>query len=161
MSTVAFSVGRAKRPDMAVSNNAKFVPGPGTYQAKTSSVTKSDPSWGFGSSSRPALASAPGTKDLGPGAYDIKQRAIEGSRYSIGMINHKQKKYESISPGPGAYKPAYHAETTLKFSMGSKLEHGSALQTKKDASNSPGPGGYNPKANFKNDGFTKFGQSQR
>ena len=87
---MAFSVGRAKRPEMAVSNNAKFVPGPGTYTAKTGSVARADPSWGFGSGVRPPLAVQQATKELGPGAYNIKDRAVEGSKYSMGIINHKQ-----------------------------------------------------------------------
>ena len=45
--------------------------------------------------------------------------------------------------------------------MASKLDHGSALQTKKDVKNSPGPGGYDPKHQHKYDGHTKFGSSIR
>ena len=60
----------------------------------------------------------------------------------MGIINHKQQKYGSISPGPGAYIPKFHHETTLSFSMASKLDHGSALATKKDSGNSPGPDNY-------------------
>ena len=41
---------------MTSSAGAKFVPGAGTYEPKTSSVTRSDPKWGFGSGKRPALA---------------------------------------------------------------------------------------------------------
>ena len=159
MTTVAFSVGRAKRPEMTVSANSKFVPGPGTHNVTTSSVSRADPSWGFGSGVRPPLAVQQATKQLGPGAYNIKDRAVEGSRYSMGIINHKQTKYGSISPGPGAYKPNHHHETTLQFSMASKLDHGSALQTKKDVKNSPGPGGYDPRHQHKYDGHTKFGSS--
>ena len=74
---------------MTSSAGAKFVPGAGTYEPKTSSVTRSDPKWGFGSGVRPPLATSVATKDLGPGAYSIKQRAVEGSKYSMGIINHK------------------------------------------------------------------------
>ena len=55
MATVAFSMGKEKRPDVGNSGN-KFVPGPGNYTAKTSYTTKSDPKWGFGSGKRPNLA---------------------------------------------------------------------------------------------------------
>jgi hypothetical protein len=62
-------------------------------------------------------------------------------------INHAQKKYHSISPGPGAYVPK-HVETTKEYSLAAKLEHGSALKTSKFHSKSPGPGGYDPKPKF-------------
>lgn len=89
------------------------------------------------------MALSQASKDLGPGAYQIPQKAIEGSRYSMGAINHKLQKYGSVSPGPGAYQPKDDGKVAnLSYSMGSKL--GSVL-TNKQAGKTPGPGGYNPK----------------
>ena len=68
---------------------------------------RSSPNWGFGSGKRPDLSAPQSSKELGPGAYEIKPRAIEGSQYSMGIINYKIQKYGSISPGPGAYKPQH------------------------------------------------------
>jgi len=78
----------------------------------------------------------------------------------MGAINHKQKKYGSISPGPGAYVPDNKIkEKSLSYSMGSKFE---SVLINKEAGKSPGPGGYNPKmGNFKYDGHTKFGTGKR
>jgi hypothetical protein len=78
----------------------------------------------------------------------------------MGGINHKLKKYGSISPGPGAYIPKDDGKIpNLSFSMGSKL--GSAM-VDKNAGKTPGPGGYEPKMNtFKYDGHTKFGTGDR
>ena len=105
------------------------------------------------------MALSQASKDIGPGQYAVPQKAVEGSRYSMGAINHKQKKYGSISPGPGAYQPKNEVkEKSLSYSMGSKFE---SVLTNKEAGKSPGPGGYNPKANFKYDGHTKFGTGQR
>ena len=74
----AFSIGKERRGEISVSPNSKFVPGPGTYRYTASVGKKDDPKWKFGSGKRPGLASTMATKDLGPGAYEIKSRAIEG-----------------------------------------------------------------------------------
>ena len=66
----------------------KINPGPGNYQP-THSTLKQAPKWGFGSGKRPHLKSTHGSGDLGPGQYSIPQKAVEGSKYSIGIINHK------------------------------------------------------------------------
>ena len=135
----AYSIGKDTRKP--ISNAPKFVPGPGAYNANSANLA-SMPSWGFGSSKRPKMAASTGAKDIGPGAYAIKSKAIEGSKYSIGGINHKQKKYGSISPGPGAYAPGKNPnEVTLSYSMGSKF---ASTMINKDAAKTPGPGGYNP-----------------
>lgn len=120
----------------------KLTPGPGAY-APDSKTMRTQPSWGFGTGKRPKMALSSASADLGPGQYAIPQKAIEGSRYSMGGINHKLAKYGSVSPGPGAYAPGDDGKVpNLSFSMGSKL--GSAL-VDKHAGKSPGPGGYNPK----------------
>ena len=62
----------------------------------------------------------------------------------MGAINHKQKKYGSISPGPGAYVPiTANSEVKLCYSMGSKFE---STLVNKEAAKTPGPGGYDPNA---------------
>jgi|TARA_B110000285_G_C14750718_1_gene435045 hypothetical protein len=62
----------------------------------------------------------------------------------MGAINHKQKKYGSISPGPGAYVPiTSNSEVKLSYSMGSKFE---STLVNKEAAKTPGPGGYDPNA---------------
>lgn len=77
----------------------------------------------------------------------------------MGAINHKIKKYGSLSPGPGAYAPQRKVqETSLSFSMGAKFE---SVLTNKETKKLPGAGTYDPKPVFKYDGHTKFGSSQR
>ena len=162
MTSVAFSMGKSKRPDLSASTK-KFVPGPGNYSAKTHYTSQQFPSWGFGSGKRPNLAEPQSSKELGPGAYAITSKAIEGSRYSMGGINYKEKKYGSISPGPGAYQPKGLHVDNFSFSMGQKLEHGGAYSSaKKDkTAGPPGPGNYDPQWMFKSDGFTRFGSAKR
>jgi len=79
------------------------------------------------------------------------------------MINHKQKKYHSIAPGPGTYKPVASNEVSLRYSMG-------AITTNKELSASksrklPGPGNYDPSNSYnssiKYQGNTRFGKSKR
>jgi hypothetical protein len=100
----AYSIGKGKRKDLADSPMTKLTPGPGTY-AQTTNTMRSMPSWGFGTGKRPKMAISQASAQLGPGEYQIPQKAVEGAMYSIGGINNKLKKYGSISPGPGAYKP--------------------------------------------------------
>ena len=58
-------------------------------------------------------------------------------------INYIQqdKKYGSLAPGPGAYNQDKAAiETSLRYSMGAKLESGAFAKSK----DQPGAGSYNP-----------------
>ena len=101
--SLAYSIGTGGRSKLESSPNAKFVPGPGAY---TPGLKRSDadaPKWGFGTSQRGKLQAPSASKNVGPGQYQIPQRAVEGPQYLIGQINHKIKKYGSISPGPGNY----------------------------------------------------------
>lgn len=88
---------------------------------------------------------------------------VENQQYSMGMINHKQKKYHSIAPGPGTYKPVASSGVSLRYSMG-------AITTNKELSASksraqPGPGNYDPSNSYnssiKYQGHTKFGKGKR
>lgn len=134
----------------------KVVPGPGTYEGQNKTL-KDAPKWGFGSGKRPAMTLRQG--DVGPGQYQIPQKAVEGSQYSMGAINHKIKKYGSVSPGPGAYAPQTRGnETSLSYSMGAKFE---SVLTSKEGKKLPGAGTYDPKPVYKGYGETKFGSSQR
>lgn len=123
----AFSIGKSKRPDLNNSVMAKFVPGPGNYRAKTTYTATAEPRWGFGSSKRPKLNAPESTKGLGPGAYNIPQRAVEGSRYSMGAITVKNK-YGSLAPGPGTYQPDLAKTQNFKYSMAAKLEKGGIIE---------------------------------
>lgn len=75
--SLAFSIGKEKRAEMTTSPNAKFVPGPGTHQPKTSFTDKATPKWVFGTGKRASLQNKTASKHLGPGAYDIKSRIVE------------------------------------------------------------------------------------
>ena len=86
----AFSIGKGRRSSLKTSPNAKFVPGPGTHQPRDVIATKAAPKWVFGSGKRPALSQSTGTKQLGPGAYDINSKIVENPQYSMGIINHKK-----------------------------------------------------------------------
>jgi hypothetical protein len=139
--SLAYSIGKGKRSDLANSRTARLVPGPGNYEQEKKFL-KSAPKWGFGSGMRPSMEIRQGTKDVGPGQYEVKQRAVEGQKYSFGIINYQQKKYGSISPGPGAYSPTKKGnEVNLSYSMAGRLINSAST---KHSSNMPGPGNYNP-----------------
>jgi hypothetical protein len=84
----AFSIGKDVRRDISHSPMTKLVPGPGTYNGSLD-VKKAAPKWGFGSSMRKSMALSQASKDIGPGQYKIPQKAVEGSQYTMGAINHK------------------------------------------------------------------------
>ena len=164
MSSRAFSIGKEKRAQLTTSPNAKYVPGPGTHQPRDGLSTKAAPKWVFGSSKRPALNEKTATKELGPGAYEITSRMVENQQYSMGIINHKQRKYGSIAPGPGTYEPKHdNNEVSLRYSMGSITVNKDTIANKSRAL--PGPGNYEPKSSYSSAnryaGHTKFGQSAR
>jgi hypothetical protein len=111
-------MGTSKRKDINDSAMIKIVPGPGTYDHRKFVVTaKQNPSWGFGKGTRPNLNAKSMTGQLGPGQYVVPSKAIEGPKYIIGQINHNEKKYSSVSPGPGTYQPELMT-TAHSFSMG-------------------------------------------
>ena len=123
------------------------MPGPGTHEPKDLTSTKAAPKWVFGSSKRPALNQAVATKDLGPGAYDIKSKVVENQQYSMGIINHRQRKYGSIAPGPGTYEPKHdNNEVSLRYSMGSITVNKDQAAAK--SRQLPGPGNYEPRNTF-------------
>ena len=76
----------------------------------------------------------------------------------MASINYKQKKYGSITPGPGTYKPKFVREINLSFSLGQKLEGEKENKTTKIV---PGPGSYNPRPIYKSYGNTTFGTGKR
>jgi len=67
----------------------KLVPGPGAYNGGSLTDKKAAPKWGFGSSIRQSMALSQASKNIGPGQYAIPQKAVEGSQYSMGIINYK------------------------------------------------------------------------
>jgi hypothetical protein len=70
----------------------------------------------------------------------------------------QEKKYGSLAPGPGAYNQDKAAiETSLRYSMGAKLESGAFAKSK----DQPGAGSYNPVPVYKKDLLTKFGNDRR
>lgn len=66
--SLAFSIGKSKRSDIANSPMSKIVPGPGVYEQENKCL-KAAPKWGFGSGTRPGMAEKQGTAELGPGQY--------------------------------------------------------------------------------------------
>lgn len=164
MSSKAFSIGRERRSSLKTSPNAKFVPGPGTHEPRDTIAAKAAPKWVFGSGKRPALNQRTATKELGPGAYEIRSRMVENQQYSMGAINHKQRKYGSLAPGPGTYEPKHDGqEVSLRYSMGAVTVNKDSVANK--SRQLPGPGNYEPKTSYdsqnKYHGHTKFGTGQR
>jgi len=96
-----YSIGKGKRTDFSQTPMSKFVPGPGAYSVHYN-THRNLPKWGFGSSKRANMATDNGAKN-GPGSYLLPSKAIEGKHYTMGAINPKERKYQSISPGPGTY----------------------------------------------------------
>jgi len=148
-----YSIGKGKRPDLVNNPMSKIVPGPGTYNSAYNKRAAA-PKWGFGSGKRPDLAMKSMSGAIGPGDYLIPNKAIEGKQYSMGGVNPNEKKYHSISPGPGTYESRFNKEVNLKYSLGQKFDSG---MISKSGANFPGPGGYEPRPVFKNDGNIKFG----
>lgn len=82
----------------------------------------------------------------------------------MGIINHKQRKFGSIVPGPGTYQPNHEVkEVKLRYSMGS-ITVNKDLVAKKSRQ-LPGPGNYDPVNSYNSqnryNGHTKFGKGQR
>lgn len=112
-----YSIGKSQRQSLGESPN-KIVPGPGTYQSNSMYATQqSPPRWRFGSSKRPALNRKSMTGEVGPGQYVITSHAIEGKKQTFGLINDKEKKYFSISPGPGTYAPKSARDVVISYSL--------------------------------------------
>ena len=114
----AFSIGRERRASLKTSANAKHVPGPGTHHPKDDTSAKAAPKWVFGTGKRPALNQPTASKKLGPGAYEYNSKIVESPQYSMGLINHKARKYTSIAPGPGTYQPNHdNKEVSIQYTM--------------------------------------------
>jgi hypothetical protein len=82
----------------------------------------------------------------------------------MGIINHKQRKYSSLAPGPGTYQPKHdNKEVSLRYSMGSITVNKDAVASK--SRQLPGPGNYEPNNSYnslnKYQGHTKFGTGGR
>lgn len=121
MTSLAYSIGKQQRGDTSISPTRKLVPGPGQYEESSEKFRKTSPKWCFGTNSRPSLHQSNSTTIVGPGRYDIPNRAVEGSKYSMSGINYFQKKSSSISPGPGAYQPRNVTDVSISYTLAPKL----------------------------------------
>ena len=88
------------------------------------STLANKPKWGFGSSKRGSL-NVGKTEVPGSGTYHIPQKAVEGTKWTMGKrwddknaLNHAKQ-----VPGPGGYDPNYRNAKKVDpaFSMGSRL----------------------------------------
>lgn len=94
MSTVAFSLGKAKRSkfpfnlinlvDGSINKTAVTNPGPGSYaQSEKILRYKSSPSFGVGTAKRSEMANPQLKKVPGPGLYETKTNIGEGPKFHI------------------------------------------------------------------------------
>lgn len=159
--------GSSQRKDM----KRDASPGPDTYTSGgMDSRKKSSPSFGFGSSKRPALAQTGFTP--GPGNYGHQPKILEKNAYYMGSKLKDREKDKT--PGPGNYNPDHklskagatfckigssqrktgnkHQEMvpgpgTYKYynpglDKGPNVKIGSEKRGKKVTSDTPGPGAY-------------------
>ena len=122
--------------------NDRNVPGPGAYQAKTSSIYPSI-STRFGKEPRPSMGAVGAEKMPAPNAYnsDAKSCVLRAApAYGFGA-SKRNSKNDSEGPGPGAYpiKTIIGTETQGK-SLAKRLE-----QQRTSNHFSPGPGAYSNK----------------
>ena len=86
----------------------------------------------------------------GPGTYDSKNRAVEGSKFSFGLkVQSKQKVPE---PGPGQYSPV--SDTLKNKAPAYVLGTGPKMGKMERNTVAPGPGQYSPATK---DGSAKYG----
>eukprot|EP00928_Gymnodinium_smaydae_P053541 TRINITY_DN37510_c0_g1_i1.p1 TRINITY_DN37510_c0_g1~~TRINITY_DN37510_c0_g1_i1.p1 ORF type:complete len:244 (+),score=16.72 TRINITY_DN37510_c0_g1_i1:167-898(+) len=81
------------------------VPGPGEYEQVDNPVAEKNPSWGFGTASRPDTASRSNHATPGPGDYITASAVGEGPKYSMQARRVGQR--PAPSPGPGAHGGQY------------------------------------------------------
>ena len=119
------------------SESAAFkVPGPGSYDQKSSVVGV--PSSKFGLAQRSTFGMA--DKTPGPGAYTAK-RPSTAPKYGFGTSERANFAGGSKIPGPGAYEYAgdFQRSDSKGVSIARRVDHGESSQLKV-----PGPGAYNP-----------------
>jgi len=121
---------------------ANFPP-PNTYNPNHTPVKERNASYSFGTGKRHDLGS--GSKTPAPGTYPFQSKAIEGSRFSMGLkldnqssIGIEQKKVQG-NPGAGTYNPDFKKIANFHgaYSMVSRPKF-------KDEEKAPGPGAYAP-----------------
>eukprot|EP00746_Dinoflagellata_sp_MGD_P015154 gnl/MRDRNA2_/MRDRNA2_133560_c0_seq1.p1 gnl/MRDRNA2_/MRDRNA2_133560_c0~~gnl/MRDRNA2_/MRDRNA2_133560_c0_seq1.p1 ORF type:complete len:231 (-),score=26.04 gnl/MRDRNA2_/MRDRNA2_133560_c0_seq1:117-809(-) len=99
-------------PDLCGGNGPKYsatprrteitralAPGPGAYNQEDSSTMDSQPKWGFGTSTRPGIASSATTP--GPGTYSHKEPLGTAPQYS--MQSRREGVKPQVTPGPGTH----------------------------------------------------------
>ncbi|CAI2370217.1 unnamed protein product [Moneuplotes crassus] len=112
-------------------------PGPDSYSATVlDSRKKSSPSFGFGSSKRPALSQSGFTP--GPGNYSHTSKILEKSAYYMG--SKLKERAKENTPGPGNYNPDHKLskESTPFCKIGSSQRS----TGNKGQELVPGPGTY-------------------
>lgn len=110
--------------------------GPGSYNAKITSVKKNEPVWSFPKDRR---GRSKAKNVPGPGSYNSngQPKRVESA---ISMASRINDKYENIVPGPGKYNPKLsHLKGSSKFTFSGKLKN--TFGSNRD---NPAPGSYNP-----------------
>eukprot|EP01016_Furgasonia_blochmanni_P022269 TRINITY_DN242_c0_g1_i2.p1 TRINITY_DN242_c0_g1~~TRINITY_DN242_c0_g1_i2.p1 ORF type:complete len:467 (-),score=74.34 TRINITY_DN242_c0_g1_i2:136-1464(-) len=127
-----FGFGSASRDDLH--NSSKFVPGPGSYNMRSSI----DREHGYSMVARRPESAYVRSSGPGPGAYEPKLMKTAAPSYRLGSASRDglYKDYAS-APGPGAYEPV-----NKKFKE-TNIRMGSAKRPPLSASTyGPGPGTY-------------------
>ena len=134
-SSPAFSIGRSRRSELAISN---IMVGPGSYTPTKKISIKAIV---FGSSPKSILQ--PRNSTPGVGQYSV-QSPQEGARYTIQGRNNKFQR--SSTPGPGHYNHSVNLNhQSYRFGKAHKIE--------RFKSSFPGPGSYEIKASQENRGI--------
>jgi len=157
-----WKMGSSKRDDVDKQRlrSANFPP-PDTYNPNHTPVKERNASYSFGTGKRHDLGS--GSKTPAPGTYPVPNKAIEGSKFSMGLKLDNQSsigqevKRQSMNPGAGTYNPDYKKIKNFHgaFSMQSRPKI-------KEEDKAPGPGAYAPVAAQKQRGPTfSFGSASQ
>ena len=78
----SWKIGTASRDDRENAIKRANMPPPGTHNPNFDSVANKSAAWGFGTSTRPALAQTKNTP--GAGSYDLPSKMIEGPKFVMG-----------------------------------------------------------------------------
>lgn len=121
------------------SRSAKFVPGPGAYNAKSMFEGEQKSAGWTLVPRRPNSATTGSFKVPGPGSYTPEVNKTRAPTYRIGSAHRLGLAQEAVKvPGPGAYQPGISGQTAPSYRIGSATRNPLSETLKV-----PGPGTYN------------------
>jgi len=103
-----------RRDDVAKTQHARYVPGPGAYTPSVEFAKTKSPAIRMGTSSRDGFYET--KTNPGPGQYDVRGR-IGGPKWGFGS-EQRRGDYKSGTPGPGSYNLKSTVGNVPKYAYG-------------------------------------------